>query len=70
MITKRTTTATSTSFDITLPKELIVFKRQPVDSVSVHDLVDGGLLVTRTSDDVLVVRRYIATEHRRGFLRL
>lgn len=42
----------------------IVSKGQSVDNVSVHDLVDGGLLVARTSDDVLVIRRYVATEHR------
>lgn len=40
------------------------------DNASVYDIVDSGLLVARTSDDVLVIRRYVATEHRRGFLRL
>ena len=32
---------------------------------SVHDFVDGGLLVAGAGHDILVVRRYVATQHRR-----
>lgn len=53
---------------VTLLKALVQALRfqgtELVDNASVYDLVDGGLLVARTSDDVLVIRRYVATEHR------